>query len=113
MKFKICYKYCNNCHTIDIPENESILDLISNHIHIDNRHGITHPNDEVDDEIRRYVDNQLKKSSFYAGTGHADKILVYKLIENDYAHFEKIHEVNGYFSDKDVQEIIKQIKNGQ
>lgn len=108
MKTKLTYSYYNKEYTIDISNNENILSLIENNINTCKQLGITYPNDEVDDEIRKFVDEELKNSKFYRGMGHADKILIYT--ESNDAKIEKLHVINGSFSDEKVQEIIKEIK---
>ena len=40
--------------------------------------------------------------------GHADKVLIYK--ESNDAKIEKLHVINGSFSDKTVQKIVQEIK---
>ena len=109
-KTKIGYWYCNTEHTIDISENEYILSLINNNIYTDERPNITHPNDEIDNKIRQYVEGELKKAEFYKGCGHAEIILIYQETEN-LDKIEKLHVINGSFSDEDTQKIIKQIKS--
>ena len=108
MKTKLVFSYYNEEYTIDISNNEYIISLIENEINACKEYCITYPNDEIDDIIRGFVDEELKKSEYYRGTGHADKILIYK--ESNDSEFEKLHLINGRFSDKRVQEIIQKIK---
>lgn len=89
MKTKLTYSYYNKEYTIDISNNENILSLIENNINTCKQLGITYPNDEVDDEIRKFVDEELKNSKFYRGMGHADKVLIYK--ESNDAKIKKLH----------------------
>ena len=108
MKTKLAFSYYNEEYTIDISSNECILSLIENNIKTCKQLGVTYPNDEVDDEIRKFVDEELKKSKFYRGMGHADKFLIYN--ESNDGEIEKLHAINGSFSNEKVQEIIKKIK---
>lgn len=109
MKTIIVYWYYNEKHTIDISSNDYILSLIENEINTCMRLDITYPNDEADDKIRKFVDEVLKQQPFYQGTGHADKILIYKK-SDDGKRLEKLHVIHGTFSDEKIQEIIKNIK---
>ena len=108
MKTKLTFSYYNEECTIDISNNEYILSLIENNIKTCKQLGVTYPNDEVDDEIRKFVDEELKKSKFYRGMGHADKFLIYN--ESNDGEIEILHAINGSFSNEKVQEIIKKIK---
>lgn len=108
METKIIYWYCNKEYTIDISNNEHLLTLIKNEIYIDKQPNITHPNDEADDKIRKFVDDNLRQEFFYKGTGHASKIIIYE--ETNTGKYQKLHEINGTFSNATTQKIIKQIK---
>ena len=83
METKIIYWYCNKEYTVDISNNEHLLTLIKNDIYINNQPNITHPNDEADDEIRKFVDDNLKQQSFCHGTGHADKIIICEITDTN------------------------------
>ena len=108
MKTKLTFSYYNNEYTIDISNNQEILQLIENKIITCKHPYVTFPNDDVDDKIREFVDEELKRSEFYRGTGHADKILIYR--ESNDPKIEKLHLINGAFSDKSMQEIIEGIR---
>ena len=108
MKTKLTFSYYNQEFTIDISSNEHILSLIENKINKCKQPDFTIPNNEVDDIIRNFVDGELKKSEIYRGMGHADKFLIYN--ESNDGEIEKLHAINGSFSNEKVQEIIKKIK---
>lgn len=110
MKTKLTFSYYNKEYIIDISDNEYILSLIENKINTCKEPNITCPNDDVDDIIRNFVNEELKKSEFYRGMGHADKFLIYN--ESKDGQIEKIHMINGSFSNETVQKIINNIKEG-
>ena len=63
--------------------------------------------DRVNEQLDK-TNEELKKSKFYRGMGHADKFLIYN--ESNDGEIEKLHAINGSFSNEKVQEIIKKIK---
>jgi hypothetical protein len=109
MKTKIAYRYCDKEHVIDVSNNENILSLLKNDIYTDKEKCFTHPKNEADDKIRKFVDEELKKQPFYHGTGHAEEFFIYKTSDED-DFIEKLHVIHGSFSDESIQEIIREIK---
>lgn len=109
MKTKLTFNYYNKEYVMDISDNEYILSLIKNEINTCKEPNITCPNDDADDKIRRFVDEVLKLQTFYHGTGHAEKIFIYKESDNG-KNAEKLHVIHGTFSDEKIQEIIRKIK---
>ena len=103
-KMKIIYKYWNKWYEIETISEELQL-LVSDNILFSKNLYMWHPNDEIDDKIREYVDEDLKKQPFYLAS-HADEIIIENKQNN-----KQIHRIKDYLSDNNVQEIINNIKN--
>lgn len=109
MDMKIDYKYCDSWYTLDVFKEE--LKLLINDLNYSSNPYLWHPNDEIDNKIREYVDEELKKQSFYTA-GHAEEIFIYKEPKIG-EKCKEFHKIKDHFSDNKAQEIIKIIREGQ